>query len=66
MQYLPVNQSMDDHFFAKSWDNPQQATLRQSYQSLFVEINRLQDGPEKSVAKRKLLESLDAGLRCLA
>ena len=66
MQYLPMNQQMDDHFFAKSWDNPQQATLRQSYESLFQEIDRLMDGPEKSVSKRKLLESMDAGLRCLA
>jgi hypothetical protein len=63
----PHNQEMQYHFERKTEDNPNQSSCRNNYQNmLWGTINQLPDGPEKSVAKRKLLESLDAALRCHA
>lgn len=63
---IPYNQEMDMQFFSKLTDNPSQAQTRASYNTLYYVIESLPKGPEHSVAKRKLLESLDAALRCQA
>jgi hypothetical protein len=57
---------MDKQFEMNVQDNSYQQTCRQQYQQLYWNVDAMPDGPEKSVAKRKLLESLYAALRCHA
>jgi hypothetical protein len=49
-------------------DNPNQCSLRSNYQAMYYTIDGIPTmaGAEKSVAKRKLLESMDAALRAAA
>lgn len=54
-----------DFFQARTEDNAAQQTLRSHYYNLCwtIENTSTQADAEKAVAKRKLLESLDAALR---
>jgi hypothetical protein len=62
----PHNQEMQYQFGTFDSDNPNQSACRSEFRSLFYILDALPSGPESSVAKRKLLESLDAALRCQA
>lgn len=64
MAHKPYNQEMEFFFCPKDQDNGPQSNLRSMYQGLFFNLESLPNGPEKSVAMRKLLESMDAALRC--
>jgi hypothetical protein len=59
-----MNQDMKYQFQFKHSDTGVQPQIRSQFQSMFWNLEQLPDGPEKSVALRKLLESMDAALRC--
>ena len=56
---------MVDFFMHSASDNPTQSSTRNAYYNLFIVLDGITtvSGAEKSVAKRKLLESMDAAMR---
>ncbi len=65
MSFKPPQQEIHYQFEPKGTDFGYQAQYRANYQNLFWALENLPNGPEKSVAMRKLLESMDATLRCV-
>lgn len=62
--------TIDDFFLSNSNDNGVQTSMRSNFQNMYYFIDNQIPATtpymaEKSVAKRKLLESLDAALRAL-
>jgi len=63
-----IQHDMERYFSYHSGDNAAQQALRSYYFSLYCNIDGMDTpcaGAEKAVAKRKLMESMDAAMRAL-
>jgi hypothetical protein len=64
-----VQKEMSDYFMSQPNDLGTQMSMRANYLTMFWHIENMAapvTGAEKAVAKRKLLESMDAAMRALS
>ena len=62
----PYHKEISLYFGSNPSHNQMQQQLQNQYQTFSYHLDGMQQGPEKSVAIRKLLESFDAAMRAVS